>query len=275
MADDGPQGRKEIRDLLARHGVSPRKRLGQHFLTDPNIVRKIVAAARVGPGDRVLEIGAGTGTLTRALAGTGARVVAYEVDPGLAPVLQEATAGCPGVELRFRDATREAFAESLDGPDWVLAANLPYNVGTPLLLDLLQHVPRIVRFVVMVQREVADRLLAPPGSRTYGLPSVVAALYAIPGERFPVARRVFIPPPDVDSAVIVLDRRPPADGAERAVELAAAAFGQRRKMLRGSLAAGLADPVAVLEAAGIAPTARAEELAPEDYLRLAEAERAG
>jgi 16S rRNA (adenine1518-N6/adenine1519-N6)-dimethyltransferase len=270
VSDEGPQGRREIRDLLARHGVSPRKRLGQHFLADPNIVRKIVAMAGVGPGDRVLEIGAGTGTLTRALAGTGARVVAYEVDPALGPVLEEATAGVEGVELRLRDAMGEPFAEVLEGSGWVLAANLPYNVGTPLLLDLLQHVPQIVRFVVMVQKEVADRLAAPPGSRTYGLPSVVAALYAIPGERFPVSRRVFIPPPAVDSVAMLLFRRPPADVAARAVVLAAAAFGQRRKMLRSSLAAAVADPAALLDAAGIAATARAEELAPDDYVRLAQ-----
>lgn len=268
----GPQTRSQITDLLDRHALRPRKAYGQHFLADPNLVAKIVRLAGVGPGDRVVEIGAGTGTLTRALAATGARVVAFEIDRRLEPVLAETLAGVAGVEVRFEDALDADLAGRLDGGPWTLVANLPYNVGTTLVLDLLTGVPAITRFVVMVQREVADRLAAAPGSRRYGLPSVVAGLYGRVTFGFAVPPQVFVPAPDVASAVVAIERRRVVDPlAGRARDLAAAAFSGRRKMLRRSLAGTLADPGAVLAAAGIDPTARAEALAPEDYLRLARA----
>lgn len=255
--------------LLAAHGVRPRRELGQHFLADPNLVRKIVQTAEVWPGDRVLEIGAGAGTLTRALAATGATVLAYEVDSRLRPVLEDALQGMPGVEVRYADAATLDPTE-LAGEEWVVVANLPYHVGTPLLMRLLREAPSISRFVVMMQREAAERLAAAPGSRTYGLPSVVAQLHGLVKVAFGVPAGVFIPPPKVESAVVVIRRRGAHALAEQAIALAAAAFGQRRKMLRRSLSGVLADPVAALTAAGLAPTRRAEDLRPEDYLRLAE-----
>jgi 16S rRNA (adenine1518-N6/adenine1519-N6)-dimethyltransferase len=265
-----PQRRSDVTRLLDRHGLRPRKALGQHFLADPNITRKIVESAGIEPGDRVVEIGAGTGTLTVGLAEAGARVVAFEVDEHLRPVLEEVTGPWPQVTLRFEDATRVDLTAVLDGGPWRLVANLPYNVGTPILLEALRHVPAIDRFVIMVQREVADRLVAVPGDAAYGLPSVVVRLHGEPARLFTVPPQVFVPPPSVGSAVVRIDRVPAPPHAERAVALAAAAFGMRRKMLRGSLASLLADPVAVLAAGGVDPTLRAEELSAEDYLRLAE-----
>jgi 16S rRNA (adenine1518-N6/adenine1519-N6)-dimethyltransferase len=269
-SDRPAQSRVEIVALLDRHGLRPRKRLGQHFLADPNIVERIVRLAEVTAADHVLEVGAGTGTLTRALAATGASVVAYEVDDLLRPVLEETLAGCD-VDLRFEDVTRADLAAQLPDGLWTLVANLPYNVGTPLVLDLLRSAPRITRFVVMVQSEVGERLAATPGSKSYGLPSVVAQLHAEVRAGFRVPPQVFVPAPDVDSLVVVLKRRPVPPRTEAAIELAAAAFNQRRKMLRRSLVAVVVDPETVLESAGIDPTVRAEELAPGDYLRLAEA----
>jgi 16S rRNA (adenine1518-N6/adenine1519-N6)-dimethyltransferase len=264
------QTRSEIAGLLARHGLAPSRRLGQHFLADANITRKIVELSGVGPGDRVVEVGAGTGTLTRALASTGARVTAYEVDPGLLPVLEEVTAGLP-VEVRSMDVMDVDLAAELGAGRWVMVANLPYNVGTPLLMDALRWAPQIERFVVMVQREVAERLVARPGTKEYGLPSVIVGIHASGGLAFRVPAQVFYPAPRVESAVAVLDRVPAPSEAERAIEIAGAAFNQRRKMLRGSLAAVLDDPVGTLEAAGIEPTKRAEDLSPSDYLSLARA----
>jgi 16S rRNA (adenine1518-N6/adenine1519-N6)-dimethyltransferase len=266
---ENPLGRAATARLLAAHGVRPRRDLGQHFLADPNLVRKIVVAGEIWPGDRVLEIGAGAGTLTRALAAVGARVLAYEVDARLRPVLEEALQGVDGVEVRYADAVTIDPAE-LAGEAWVVVANLPYHVGTPLLLRLLREAPTISRFVVMLQREAVERLAAAPGSRIYGLPSVVVQLHGSIKVAFRVHPGVFIPEPKVESAVAVIHRRPPHPLSERAVALAAVAFGHRRQMLRRSLAPVLADPVAVLAAAGLDPTRRAEDLSPGDYLHLAE-----
>lgn len=262
------QTRSEIEELLRRHGLAPNRRLGQHFLADANITRKIVALAEVGPGDRVVEIGSGTGTLTRALAETGAHVVAYEVDAGLGAVLEEVTAGLD-VDVRVEDVTAVDFAQALAAGSWSLVANLPYNVGTPVILDLLQETPAVERFVVMVQREVAERFVAGPSSAAYGLPSAIVALHGEARIAFRVPPQVFVPPPRVESAVVLIERKPAPPEASRAVELARAGFGQRRKMLRRSLARVVADPVPILEQAGIDPRTRAEELTPEDYLRLA------
>ena len=271
MTAGRPQGRRQIRDLLERHSHRPRKRLGQHFLADPNLVERIVRTAAVSPGDLVVEIGAGTGTLTRALAEAGGRVVAYEIDRGLEPVLAETLRGCT-VEVRFEDATRVDLAAALPGGPWTLVANLPYNVGTPLLLDVLRHVPQVTRMVVMVQRQVADRLTAAPGGKSYGLPSVVAQLHAEVRLGFSVPASVFFPVPDVESAVVAMARIEPPAMVDRALDLAAAAFNQRRKMLRRSLAGALSDAEAVLARAGVDPAGRAEELEPGAYVRLAEAE---
>jgi 16S rRNA (adenine1518-N6/adenine1519-N6)-dimethyltransferase len=271
---NGAQGRGEIVELLARHGHHPNKRLGQHFLADPNLVARIVSAAGVGPGDLVVEVGSGTGTLTRALAGSGADVIGFEIDRHLAPVLDEALRGT-GVVVHFEDATAAALAAVIGDREAVVVANLPYGVGTTLLLDLLQTVPGVSRLAVMVQREVADRLAAPPGSRTYGLPSVVASLRSEVSLLFRVPPTVFVPPPAVESAVVELRRihHDSATGADLAAaeRLAAVAFAGRRKMLRRSLAAVLDRPEEVLACAGIDPTARPESLAPWQFVDLARA----
>ncbi len=263
---DGAQGRAEIIGLLRRHGINPVKRLGQNFLMDPNIIRKIVDLAEVGPGRQILEVGAGTGTLTRALAATGATVVAYEIDERLRPVLDEVLADVENVEVRFADAA-EAFVG--DGA-WTVVANLPYYLSTTLLLDWLQAGSQPERFVVMVQREVADRLTAGPGSRVYGIPSVISRLYATPSLAFRVPPTVFYPQPDVESAVVDIVRHEAPPHAGTAARLASTAFGQRRKMLRRSLAAALPDPEAVLTEAGIDPRSRPEDLEVAEFLALAE-----
>lgn len=262
------QGRREIKELLEAHGVRPKRRLGQNFLSDPNLVERIVRTAGVGPGDRVVEVGAGTGTLTRALAASGASVVAYEVDSQLVPVLNEVLEGID-VELRNEDITRIDWGDALAEGPWTMVANLPYNVGTPLVLDVLREVPAIDRLIVMVQREVADRLVADPGSKAYGLPSVITRLNADARIAFVVSPQVFFPVPEVESAVVELVRIPAPEFAESAIELAAVAFQQRRKMLRRSLDAVLDDPTSSLLLAGLDPTSRPEDLQPADFVALA------
>lgn len=264
------QGRTEIKELLAAYGLKPQRSLGQNFLADPNLVERIVRTAGVGPGDRVVEVGAGTGTLTRALAETGAAVVAYEIDRGLLPLLETVLSGTE-VELRGEDVTRVDLSAALEPDSWTMVANLPYNVGTPLVLDVLRAVPAVTRMLVMVQREVADRFLATPGSRAYGIPSIVVALYAEARLAFTVPREVFYPMPDVESAVVDMTRHAASPFAERALALAGEAFRQRRKMLRRSLADVLDHPAAILARVGIVETARPEDLSPADFLKLAEA----
>lgn len=264
------QTRTEIAALLERHGLSPVRRLGQHFLADGNIIRRIVSVAGVEDGTQVVEVGAGTGTLTRALAAAGASVVAYEIDTGLKPVLEEVTAGLD-VDLRFADVMKVDLGKDLPPGEWSMVANLPYNVGTPLVLDALRRIPRIVTLVVMVQREVAERFVAKPGGRDYGLPSIVAGIHSEASVAFNVPPQVFLPPPSVTSSVVVLRRVKAPESAERAIEIASTAFNQRRKMLRRSLDGIFESPVAVLESAGIDPTSRAEDLSPLEYLALASA----
>lgn len=263
---DGAQGRAEIVELLWRHEIRPVKRLGQNFLVDPNIIGKIVELASVGPGDQVLEVGSGTGTLTRALAETGARVVTYEVDDRLDSLLAEVLGDIPNVEWHIADAA----SAHLEPGAWTVVANLPYYLSTTLLLDWLQGGEQPERFVVMVQREVAERLVASPGSRVYGLPSVITRLHGEARLAFRVPASVFYPQPEVESAVVEIIRRSAPPSARRAVELAGVAFGQRRKMMRRSLADEFANPEQTLQHAGIAPTARPEDLDVDQFLALAE-----
>ena len=269
MAEFRPQGKSTVRGLLDAHGVRPNQTYGQNFLVDPNVIDRIVRIADLDGDAAVVEIGGGTGTLTRGLASTGATVVTYEIDAGLVRILDETVGDLPNVEVRHADAAAANLDDELAGGPWVMVANLPYNVGTGILLDALQQAPRIDRFVVLVQREVADRLLAPSGTRTYGIPSVVAAIQATGRMAFTVPPSVFYPVPAVESAVVELRRRPAPREAAEAIAIATAAFGQRRKMLRRSLTTVLDDPFGVLERCGIDPMARPEELTPDDFVTIA------
>jgi 16S rRNA (adenine1518-N6/adenine1519-N6)-dimethyltransferase len=245
---------------------------GQNFLADPNIVRRLIDAAGLNPDSQVVEIGAGTGTMTAVIADQARTVVSYEVDESLSPILMEKIGDLDNVDLRFDDASKLDLGQVLGEGQWTLVANLPYNVGTGIVLDALQQAPCVTRIVVMVQREVADRLLADAGTKTYGLPSVITGLHAVGRVAFNVPRQVFEPAPRVDSAVVVLDRIEAPRLSTRAVTIAAAGFGQRRKMLRRSLSGVLRDPERVLKEAGIDPTTRPEQLTPAEFVRIAEAE---
>jgi 16S rRNA (adenine1518-N6/adenine1519-N6)-dimethyltransferase len=257
-----------VRALLASHGLTPSRALGQNFVADANTVRRIVRLAGVDPGDRVVEVGAGLGSLTLALLDAGAEVTAIEVDAHLVPILR-AEVEPRGATVVHADAMELDWAGLLPGGPWSLVANLPYNVATPLVLDLLRDAPSIERMLVLVQREVGERLAAGPGTKAYGIPSVRRAWWADAEVVGRVPASVFIPQPRVESTLVALRRHPPAgDDAQRRVvfALVEAGFGQRRKMLRRSLA-GLVTPDD-LAAAGISPEARAEELVLADWLRL-------
>jgi len=263
--------RPQLRRLLDEHGLVPSRARGQNFVTDPNTVRRIARLAGVGPGDRVVEIGAGLGSLSLALAETGASVTAVEVDHRLVPVLRSVVEPA-GVTVVEADAMRLDWAALLGEGPWSLVANLPYNVATPLVADLLDGVPAIRRMVVMVQREVAERLAAGPGEEAYGAVSVKVAYWATAEVVARVPPTVFLPPPKVESAVIRIDRRVeppvPADvDPEWLFRLVSTAFGQRRKMLRRSLAGLVSSEEFVT--AGIREDARPEELGVEAWGRLA------
>ncbi len=265
--------RPAIHDLLDRHNLAPRRELGQNFVADPNTVRRIASLARVGPGDHVVEVGAGLGSLTLALAETGAEVTAIEVDPHVLPVLRAVVGDHERVTVLDADATRLDWATALD-PDvpggWVMVANLPYNVATPLVCDVLDRAPHVERLVVMVQREVAERFAARPRTRAYGAVSVKVAYWATARIIGYVPASVFVPRPNVESALVEITRHPPPDAdPERLFELVRTGFGTRRKMLRRSLAGTVdADQFA---RAGIDPTARPEELDVDAWCRLSDA----
>ena len=271
MTDNGRQAKGEIRRLLEDHGHQPRRAYGQNFLADPNVVERIVSVAGIDADTDVVEIGAGTGALTVALARAARSVVAYEIDHSFEPILDETLAPYRNVDLRFADVARLSLRRALAGGPWTMVSNLPYNVGTGIVLDALKDAPRIDKLVVMVQKEVAERLLAEPGSKTYGIPSVVVGLHAAGRLAFTVSADSFVPVPKVESAVVILERVSAPDLSERAIALATAAFGQRRKMLRKSLA-GTIKSSECFAIAGIDPTARPEDLAPMDFIALANAE---
>jgi len=262
--------RGEIRELLASHGLEPRRAFGQNFVADPNTVRRIARLSEVGPGDHVVEIGPGLGSLTLALSDTGARVKAVEVDRDIVPVLREIVAG-RDVEVVEADAAEVDWSELLAGaPEWTLVANLPYNVATPLVLDLLREVPAIMSMLVMVQREAGERLAAAPGDSAIGIPSMVVAYHATAKVVGRVPATVFHPKPKVESVLVKLDRHqtPPVDVPWELIDpLVRAAYGQRRKMLRKSLA-GMVSPER-FEEAGVDPTARPETLSLDAWSRLA------
>jgi 16S rRNA (adenine1518-N6/adenine1519-N6)-dimethyltransferase len=264
--------RREATELLAGAGLAPRRALGQNFVVDPNTVRRIARLAGVGPGDRVVEIGAGLGSLTLALADTGADVVAVEVDDGLVAVLRDVVAERGNVRVVHADARHLDWDATLGPGPWTLVANLPYNIATPLVADLLDGVPAVTRMLVMVQHEVGQRLCARPRTPAYGAVTVKVAYWATAHIVGDVPPTVFLPRPKVDSALVLIERRPePAVPTEidRALlfALIRQGFGQRRKMLRRSLSGRVSSDQ--LAAAGVAPESRPEELDVEAWGRLA------
>ena len=272
----------DVIQIAGRLGVRPSKRLGQNFVIEPGTVRRIAALASVRPGDVVLEVGPGLGSLTLALLEAGpAGVIAVEVDPVLAGELPRTVASrAPTLAGRLTVVSGDALdvaERDLPAPPSVLAANLPYNVAVPVLLHLLAALPSLERGLVMVQAEVADRLCAAPGSRVYGAPSVKLAWYAAARPAGTVSRSVFWPVPNVDSRLVAFTRRDPPHGPASREEVFAvvdAAFGQRRKTLRAALAgwAGSApEAERLLRAAGIDPGARGESLSVAQFARLAAA----
>ncbi|WP_199422993.1 16S rRNA (adenine(1518)-N(6)/adenine(1519)-N(6))-dimethyltransferase RsmA [Actinotalea solisilvae] len=279
MTTDALLGPTNVRDLAGRLGIRPTKSWGQNFVVDAGTVRRIVRTARVTPGERVVEVGPGLGSLTLGLLEAGAEVVAVEIDPVLAAQLPLTVAErAPGAADRLTVLPADALAVTeLPGPPpTALVANLPYNVAVPVLLSFLARFDSLERVLVMVQTEVAERLAAPPGSRTYGIPSAKAAWYASARSAGAIGRAVFWPVPRVDSSLVALERRdPPPTTASREQVFAVvdAAFAQRRKMLRSALA-GLAGSSAAAEAALVAaavdPTARGEVLDVTAFARVAE-----
>jgi 16S rRNA (adenine1518-N6/adenine1519-N6)-dimethyltransferase len=254
--------------------------LGQHFLIEPALAERIASLAGVGLNTRVLEIGAGLGSLTQALAATQADVVAVESDLRLVPALREALAGFPNVRVEVEDATKADWSSLLDGRGpWVVVANLPYNVAVPVVMRLLEEEPRVDRFLIMVQREVGERLVAEPGDHQYGAVSVRVAYRAEGRLVRRVARSVFWPQPNVDSVLVSLRRRPPPVAVEEAAmwEVVAEAFAQRRKTMRNALVRLGVEPTvapAMLAGCGIGPRARPEELGLVDFACVASAWRA-
>jgi len=256
-------GPVEVRALAARLGITPTKQLGQNFVHDANTVRRIVRLAGVHPGERVLEVGPGLGSLTLGLQEAGALVVAVEIDPVLGAALPGTA---PGTDVVVADALRLE-PELLPGDTPVrLVANLPYNVAVPLLLRALETLPSLETGLVMVQAEVAERLVAPPGSKVYGVPSVKTAWWASARLVGAVPRSVFWPVPNVDSSLVAVTRRePPGPETLRRKTFAVidAAFAQRRKTLRAALAGWAGSPAdaeLVLRAAGVDPGLRGEAL---------------
>jgi 16S rRNA (adenine1518-N6/adenine1519-N6)-dimethyltransferase len=275
----GPEALPPLREVIRRHGLAARRSLGQHFLLDLNLTGRIARAAGDLAAGTVIEIGPGPGGLTRALLAAGAaRLVAVEIDPRCVEALMELRRVYPDrLEIRQADALAVDAATLGPAPRRIVA-NLPYNVGTALLTRWLPDLAAFERLVLMFQKEVADRLCARPRSKDYGRLSVAVQWRASVKRLFDLPPRAFVPPPKVTSTVVEIrplaEPRYPADAAvlERVV---AAAFGQRRKMLRQSLRSLLPDPLPVLAAAGIADSARAEELSVEQFAALARAYAAG
>ena len=268
--------RQQVQAWFDQTGGHPSRSLGQNFVVDPNTVRRIVRLADVDATTKVVEIGAGLGSLTLALAETGASVLAVEIDRHLIAGLRENTSARRNVAVLHGDAMTLDWNEVLppeEGP-YTLVANLPYNIATPLIADLLDFVPQISVMLVMVQKEVAERFAAAPRTSAYGAVTVKVAYWAVARMVGVVPPTVFLPRPNVDSGLVRIDRH--ADGpivpesvvrAQTIFGLVKAGFAQRRKMLRRNLADTVVEPDFV--AAGVAPTARAEELDIHAWVRLA------
>jgi 16S rRNA (adenine1518-N6/adenine1519-N6)-dimethyltransferase len=271
-------GAADIRELASRLDVTPTKKLGQNFVTDPNTIRRIVAAAKLNGTETVVEIGPGLGSLTLGLLEVAKDVIAVEIDPKMAAELESTVAKrAPGTNFTLvrNDALK---VTQLPSEPNALVANLPYNISVPVLLHFLEHFDSIDTGLVLVQAEVAHRLAATPGSKIYGIPSVKLAWYADSALAGNVGRNIFWPVPNVDSALVYFSKRktPLGDEALRLAtfEVADAAFGQRRKTLRQALAnwAGSpADAERILSAAGVSPQARGEELDVHQFVAIARA----
>lgn len=277
----------EVAKLLRRHNVVPKRRFGQNFLTDANVLNRIVEAGQLSDGGRVLEVGTGLGVLTGALAGkvgpTG-KVVTFEVDRSLVPPLEETLRSFPQVELIVGDILGSDFAAIRSGQfcgatDVTVVANIPYNITTPLLTRVLENKEWIRNIVFLVQREVANRLIAKAGTSDYGALSVYAQFHAVVEIIAPVSRRVFVPAPDVESAIVRLRIRPehlfPGIDEGLFFRIVRASFGQRRKSLLNALSG---DPslgwkrdqsAAALSAAAINPGRRGETLSLQEFAAIA------
>jgi len=274
----GLLGPADVRALAQRLGVRPTKALGQNFVHDANTVRRIVRAAQLRADEHVVEVGPGLGSLTLGLLEAGVRVTAIEIDPVLAAALPQTVQERQPDALSRLDVLRaDAMAvDEIPGAPGALVANLPYNTAVPILLNLLERTPTLRTLLVMVQAEVAERLAAQPGSKTYGVPSVKIAWYASAVRAGSIPRSVFWPVPNVDSGLVRITTRPgPVAGPRReAFDVIDAAFSQRRKMLRTALAGwagGTQRAVEVLETAGVDPRARGETLGVDDFVRIARA----
>jgi 16S rRNA (adenine1518-N6/adenine1519-N6)-dimethyltransferase len=274
--------RRQVQEMISARDLRPSRALGQNFVADPNTVRRIARLAELVPGQRVVEIGAGLGALTLALAEVGARVTAVEIDRHLVPVLRDQVEAS-GVRVVQGDALTLDWTALLEEDDagadsggrdapWVLVANLPYNVAVPVIVRVLEEAPAVASMLVMVQREVGERLAAVPGTKSYGAVSVKVAYYATARLVGRVPAAVFVPRPRVESVLVRIVRRetvavdPSVVEPDRLFSVVRAGFAQRRKMLRRSLA-GVIDP-SVFAAAAVNPQARAEELSIEDWGRL-------
>lgn len=267
-------GRTAVRDLAARHGIRPSKSLGQHFLVDPNLARAIAGDSGAGPGDFVAEVGAGLGSLTLALAATGAQVLAIEFDRAVLPALLEVTDAVEGIEVMAADVTKIDWPAVLGDRAWTICANLPYNIATSLVQQVLDDVPQVRRMVVMVQGEVGERLVARAGERGYGPLSLRVEYHATAFAVRRVPPDVFWPRPRVESVVVRIERRErPAAEVDRSRlwRVVDAMFAGRRKAVRSALRAVTDDPDVVLAAAGVDPGARAERLTLAELARIAEA----
>jgi 16S rRNA (adenine1518-N6/adenine1519-N6)-dimethyltransferase len=271
-------GGADVRELAARLDVTPTKKLGQNFVTDPNTIRRIVAAAKLDGSETVVEIGPGLGSLTLGLLEVAKTVLAVEIDPKMAAELEATIAKrAPGKDFKLVTDDALRVTELPIAPD-ALVANLPYNISVPVLLHFLEHFPSIQKGLVLVQAEVAHRLAASPGSKIYGIPSVKLAWYADSALAGNVGRNIFWPVPNVDSALVYFAKRaePMGDESLRLATFAVAdaAFGQRRKTLRQALAVWAGSPAEaerILIAAGISPQARGEELDVHQFVAIARA----
>jgi len=271
-------GGADIRELAARLDVVPTKKLGQNFVTDPNTIRRIVAAAKLDGSETVVEIGPGLGSLTLGLIEVANRVISVEIDSKMAAAIEETVAKrAPGANFSLVSADAMKVTD-LGGQPGALVANLPYNISVPVLLHFLEQFPSLQSGLVLVQAEVAHRLAAKPGNKVYGVPSLKLAWYADARLAGDVGRTIFWPVPNVDSALVYFAKRaqPLGDEALRLAVFAAvdAAFGQRRKTLRQALADWAGSPAEaerILVAAGVDPQLRGEQLDIDAFVRIAKA----